>query len=147
MPATRRYLCVGLSRWICALGLSAWVVSAGADPRIDYLLHCGGCHLADGSGAPPEVPTLKNELGRLLSIDAGRDYLARVPGASQAPISDEALTQVLNWVLVEFNQETLPQGFKPLSTREVKRSRARVLADPLKFRAKFWSTDSNSESY
>jgi hypothetical protein len=61
-----------------------------------------------------------------------------VPGAAQAPISDEALAAVLNWVLLEFNRETLPAGFRPLRGSEVKRSRAQVLADPLKRRRELW---------
>jgi hypothetical protein len=39
---------------------------------------------------------------------------------------------------MEFNRETLPAGFRPLSSSEVAKSRARVLADPLKLRAELW---------
>jgi mono/diheme cytochrome c family protein len=111
---------------------------AGADPRSDYLMHCAGCHLADGSGLPPEVPSLAGPLGRIVSSPAGRDYVARVPGAAQAPLSDEALAAVLNWLLLEFNRATLPTNFQALRPREVARSRARVLADPLKLRNELW---------
>jgi hypothetical protein len=69
---------------------------------------------------------------------AGRDYVARVPGAAQTPLSDDELAAVLNWVLMEFNRETLPAGFRPLSGSEVAKSRARALADPLKLRAELW---------
>lgn len=112
--------------------------TAAADPRGDYLLHCAGCHLADASGAPPYVPSLAGPLGRLAASAEGRDYIARVPGAAQAPISDEALAAVLNWLLLEFNRATLPPGFEPLSGSEVARSRARVLADPLRLRRELW---------
>lgn len=118
--------------------LAAAAAPARADPRADYLLHCAGCHLADGRGSPGSVPSIAGPLGRIASSPAGRDYLARVPGAAQAPISDEALAAVLNWVLLELNRETLAAGFKPLSGREVARSRARVLADPLKLRRELW---------
>jgi len=57
---------------------------------------------------------------------------ARVPGAAQAPIRNDALAAVLNWVLLEFNRETLPAGFRPLRGSEVGRSRVQALADPLK---------------
>ena len=113
-------------------------VGANADPRIDYLLHCGGCHLPDGSGSPPQVPSLQDELGSIVSSSEGRSYIARVPGASQAPISDADLAEVLNWVLREFNEVTLPDGFKSITTKEVRRARSQVLADPLKYRAQFW---------
>jgi hypothetical protein len=77
-------------------------------------------------------------LGRIAASEEGRDYIARVPGASQAPISDAQLAAVLNWVLLEFNGETLPESFSPLTAEEVGKSRARVLSDPLKMRKTLW---------
>jgi hypothetical protein len=53
-------------------------------------------------------------------------------------MSDEQLAAVLNWMLTEFNSSTLPENFKPLSAKEVSKSRSLVLADPLKYRAQFW---------
>ena len=41
-------------------------------------------------------------------------------------------------LLLEFNRETLPAGFRPLRGSEVGRSRAQVLADPLKRRRELW---------
>jgi len=112
--------------------------AAAADPRSDFLMHCAGCHLADASGVPPYVPSLVGPLGRIASSPAGRDYLARVPGAAQAPLSDADLAEVLNWLLLEFNRETLPRDFRPLRAAEIARSRSRVLADPLKLRSELW---------
>jgi len=109
-----------------------------ANPRADYLMHCAGCHLADASGVPPYVPSLSGPLGRMVASPEGRDYLARVPGASQAPISDDALAAVFNWLLLEYNRDTLPKNFEPLRGAEVTRSRARVLADPLRLRSELW---------
>ena len=109
-----------------------------ASARTDYLLHCAGCHMPEGNGLPPEVPTLVGSLGRIAASDEGRDYIARVPGASQAPISDAQLAAVLNWVLLEFNSETLPESFRPLTVREVGKSRNKVLSDPLKMRRTLW---------
>jgi hypothetical protein len=51
---------------------------------------------------------------------------------------------VLNWVLLEFNRETLPAGFRPLRGSEVGRSRAQVLADPLKRRRELWPDTTDS---
>jgi len=56
-------------------------------PLVNYMIHCMGCHLPDGSGNPPEVPDTRGEMGRLLSVEGGREYLVQVPGAAQAPIS------------------------------------------------------------
>jgi hypothetical protein len=132
-------------REVLAAGiLLAITATTSADPRRDYLLHCAGCHLADGRGSPPSVPSLAGPLGRIVSSPAGRDYLARVPGAAQAPISDDALAAVLNWVLLEFNRATLPRDFKPLRASEIAHSRARVLTDPLKLRRELWP---ESEAY
>ena len=112
---------------------------AAADPHTDYLLHCSGCHRADGSGLPPDVPSLAGNLGRIVATAAGREYVVRVPGASQTPLSDGELAAVINWVLVQFNADTLPPGFKPLREAEVSKARGRgVLPDPHKFRREHW---------
>jgi len=123
---------------LLSVALLALAQPVGADPRGDYLMHCAGCHLADASGLPPDVPSLAGPLGRIVSSPAGRDYVARVPGAAQAPLTDEQLAAVLNWVLLEFNGETLPADFRPLRAAEVARSRASVLADPVKLRKELW---------
>jgi mono/diheme cytochrome c family protein len=133
----RRCLCL-------ATALTALVVAGGvrADDdraRVNYLLHCGGCHLPDGRGVPPEVPSLRAGLGRLTALPDGRRYLARVPGASQAPLSDAELTAVLNWILLTFSADTLPEDFTPLVADEVASARADVLADPLRERERLWS--------
>ena len=109
-----------------------------ADTRVNYLLHCGGCHRVDGTGLPPEVPTLVGTIGPLAGSPKGRDYLARVPGAAQAPITDAELAAVLNWVLTAFNAETLPVDFKPLDLAEIRRSRPQALADPTRLRNEIW---------
>jgi len=105
-----------------------------ADPRTDYLLYCRGCHRVNGEGVPPDVPSL-HELGPLAGSAAGREYLVRVPGVSQTPMDNARLAAVLNWVMSEFNSDTLPGDFKPYSTTEVAAARARVLLDPLRARA------------
>ena len=109
--------------------------SVRADPKTDYLLHCSGCHLPDGRGHSPAVPTLHDVIGRLVAEPSGRSYIVRVPGASQVPINDKKLTELVNWILMEFNSDTLPDNFKPLTVNEVKRARSQVLADPVKYRA------------
>ena len=121
-----------------AVALFLVPVVSVADPRADYLLHCGGCHLTDASGVPPSVPSLVNTLGRIVATPEGRDYVVRVPGASQTPLSDEQLAAVMNWVLLTFNKETLPDNFEPLGAREVGKSRSRVLADPQAMRESLW---------
>lgn len=98
---------------------------AGADsgaeypPSVNYMLHCMGCHLADGSGGPPDVPDVRGEMGCLLAVDGGREYLVQVPGAAQAPITNAELAAVVNYMLEAFSGHTLPQEYAPLTEEEV----------------------------
>lgn len=102
---------------------------AGQPPEVNYMLHCMGCHLPDGSGGPPDVPDLRGEMGRLLAVEGGREYLVQVPGASQAPISDAELAAVVNYMLETFNDHVLPADYAPLTTDEVARWRKDWLPD------------------
>lgn len=102
---------------------------AGQPPEINYMLHCMGCHLADGSGGPPDVPDIRGEMGCLLSVDGGRAYLVQVPGAAQAPVSDAELAALVNYMLKTFNADTLPADFTPLTAEEVTRWRGDWLMD------------------
>jgi len=108
---------------------------AYSDPRSHYLIHCMGCHLQDGSGTPPDVPVFDEGLLDLLKTDSGRAYLVQVPGGSQSPISDEALTSVLNWTLREFGGLNESQALAPISLDEVRKYRPMTLLNPVKTRA------------
>jgi hypothetical protein len=112
------------------------VASSAADTvvRSNYLLACRGCHLADGSGLPPEVPSLRDTLGPFAATRTGRDYLVRVPGVARSRLTDEELADVINWVLTEFNSASLPPDFEPFSTAEVAAARPRSLSDPAAYR-------------
>lgn len=90
------------------------------------------------------MPSLREELGRLVGIPGGRDYIVRVPGASQAPVTDQQLADILNFVLTEFNHRTLAKDFKPLTESEVSGSRRNILSDPFKYRAKLWDYSPDS---
>jgi hypothetical protein len=102
--------------------------------RNNYLLACRGCHLADGSGVPPAVPSLRNTLGQFTATDEGRGYLVRVPGVLQSRLNDRQLAEVINWVLTEFNAETLPSDFRRFTESEVAGWRKDILADPASMR-------------
>ncbi|MEM1436059.1 MAG: hypothetical protein AAGG11_18535 [Pseudomonadota bacterium] len=104
---------------------------AAADGRTDYLLYCGGCHLEDGTGDPPEVPNLRIDVDRFAASDAGRAYLTQVPGAAQVPISDARLAAVLNWMLANYYPE---RTFASFNAAEVATHRGQRLMDPLKKR-------------
>lgn len=134
--ATRLAACCACLVLLTAL-LTAFGPSAVAADKaeINYLLYCGGCHLHDGRGAPPEVPTLHDVPGRIESMNGGRDYLVRVPGAAQAPMTDADLAVVLNYLLETFSSATLADDFKPYTATEVASYRRNILQDPLKRRA------------
>ena len=107
-----------------ALAVAA-AANAAAPPDEDYLLHCSGCHHADGAGVPGVVPPLSG-LAPFLTTPAGRAYLVRVPGVAQAPIDDERLAALLNWVLREMSGARPSPAF---SAREVGALRAHPLRD------------------
>ncbi len=116
------------------LGTTALVLAltagAGAEtPEINYMLHCRGCHLADGSGAPEAVPALKGLVGRFLTVPGGRAYLVRVPGSAQSPLGDAELAEVLNWIIRAFGPHEMARDFTPYSAEEVARIRRPPLTD------------------
>ncbi len=123
-----------LARFIL-LGLTGSAGQAFADPHTDYLLYCRGCHLHTGDAVPTaSIPGL-HELAPLLESQEGRDYLIRVPGVAQSGMDDARLAAVLNWVIVNFNADTVGDDFERFTTEEVSKARPIVLVDPLRARA------------
>ena len=102
-------------------------VAAAEDARVLYLLHCQGCHLADGSGRPGAVPSLIG-VARFATLPAGRAYLVGVPGSAQAPLTNAELAEVLNWMLAEFGPADVAARLALFSAAEVARHR-QPLAD------------------
>jgi mono/diheme cytochrome c family protein len=109
--------------------LAAAAAGAGESPRVLYMLHCQGCHLADGSGRPGEVPPLAGALGRLAAVPGGRAYLVQVPGSASSPLSDAELAAVLNWVLRAFAPAPAAPPVAPYDAAEVARYRTTPLVD------------------
>jgi mono/diheme cytochrome c family protein len=99
-------------------------VARAETPRVNYMLQCQGCHGAEGRGAPGTVPSLAG-VGRFLRVPGGREYLVRVPGSSQAALTDAELAEVLNWMVREFD----PHDFVPYDAAEVARVRRPPLDD------------------
>ncbi|MCC5887402.1 MAG: hypothetical protein JJT88_13290 [Gammaproteobacteria bacterium] len=126
-----------LGRALALLLLAGFALQAAANPRFDYLLHCGGCHIEDGSGNPPEVPDLRKDLAYMIGFDAGRAYLVQVPGSAQAPLSDAGLAAVLNWMIDTYYPQ-LGGDFERFSPEEVTRHRSERLLDPKQARAALW---------
>lgn len=104
---------------IAAATLAGTASRAEYTPPVNYMLHCMGCHLPDGSGGPPDVPDVRGQMGCLLAVDGGREYLVQVPGAAQAPITNAELAAVVNYMLETFSSHTLPDDYVPLTEQEV----------------------------
>ena len=104
---------------------------AGPGVAEDYALHCSACHTAEGGGSPGLVPSLR-ELAPLLALPGGREYLVRVPGVAQAPLSPDRIARLLNWVLAQYSGLAVEPRY---SAEEVEVLRRSPLRDPVGFRA------------
>ena len=93
----------------------------------NYLLNCQGCHLPDAIGSPGLVPKMKGFIGNFLRVAGGREFIIRVPGAASAPISDEELAELMNWLLEKYSKDQLPDDFKPYTAAEVGKLRKHPL--------------------
>ena len=111
----------------CALALVlASAAHADSYEEHDYLLSCSGCHRIDGGGSNV-VPSFEG-LSELADTPGAREYWIRVPGAAQAPLSDQRLAALMNWLVKRFTAKA-PE---PLYTAaEVGRLRAKPLRDPI----------------
>ena len=127
----RRLLVVGLL--FSAQAFSGSVDSVHA--QNNFMLHCQGCHRADGSGLPGSVPSMKNFVSNFLLVPGGREFLIRVPGSANSSLSDKDLAELLNWMLTELSEQALPKHFELYTEAEVKRVRASVLVDVGAYRA------------
>jgi hypothetical protein len=123
---------------VAALALSC----AGANdalayqPEVNFQLNCMGCHLADGSGESGRVPSLRRSMVIFSASAAGRDYIIRVPGVAQSPLSDEETAALLNWMARNLSDLPLPPGFLAYSAAEVQRSRTHPLSQVRSVRAR-----------
>jgi len=100
------------------------------------MLNCMGCHLPDGSGAPGKVPSLRESLALLSMTGPGRRYLVQVPGASQAPLSNPELAQLLNWMVRNLSAHAVPAEFTDFTASEVAGYRRSTLVNVRDARAR-----------
>ena len=97
-----------------------------------------GCHLADGSGQPRRVPSIRRSLVLFSGSPEGRDYVVRVPGVAQSPLSDEDTAALLNWMARNLSDLKVPRGFADYSAVEVHNLRDRPLIKVSAIRARLW---------
>jgi hypothetical protein len=97
--------------------------------QVAYLEHCGGCHGIQGVSAPQEVPDLAGQVGSFLCTPAGRAYLVRLPNVALAPISDQVLADVMNFVVFQLGGAVANQRTPLYTEEEVVRLRGQPLTD------------------
>lgn len=106
------------------------IATANATPteQFNYMLNCQGCHLPDGSGFPAHnVPDLRNQMGKFLFVPGGREFIVQVPGSAQSDLDDQALADLLNWMLQTFSPDQLPANLQPYTGHEVAQLRQQPL--------------------
>jgi hypothetical protein len=132
---------------IAALVLAcAAVTSASAyEPMVNYQLHCMGCHRADGSGQPGRVPSIRRTLLLFSQSSQGREYVARVPGVAQSPLSNEDTATLLNWMARNLSDLKLPAGFSDYSAAEIQSLRVHPLVTVKPMRARLLRTAPNAK--
>ena len=96
-------------------------------PRVNFQLQCMGCHHADGGGEAGRVPSLRRTLVPFSAFAAGRDFVMRVPGVAQAPLSDAEIAALLNWMARNLSDVPLPVDFADYTAAEVGQARHRPL--------------------
>lgn len=126
-----------MRRWPAAgLAITLLLAAPGAaDPRIDYTLHCRGCHGPDGGGVAGAAPSFRGHLAKFLRVPGGRAYLVQVPGTAQSELDDEHVAVLLNWLLEEFSPNQIPPDFVPYNGREVTGLRRTRMTDVVAVRA------------
>jgi mono/diheme cytochrome c family protein len=101
----------------------------------NYTLNCMGCHSPTGAGVAGKIPPLRGSLGYFMHVPEGREFVVRVPGASNSALDDAELAEVVNWLLLRFNRDELPPGFVPYTADEVARLRRPAFAEVAQRRA------------
>jgi hypothetical protein len=123
---------------IATIALSWATVNAAwsYQPVVNYQLRCMGCHLADGSGQPGRVPSIRRSLVLFSASPEGRDYVVRVPGVAQSPLSDEDTAALLNWMARNLSDLKVPPGYVDYSEAEIHRLRDHPLVRVSAIRAR-----------
>jgi len=109
--------------------------------RLHYIQYCTGCHLMDGSGAPPRgIPSMRGTLGHFLQVPGGREFIAQVPGVMNSPLNDRQVADLMNWLLPTMADAHTPAAARspspPYSADEIARLRKSRPADVLGTRAR-----------
>jgi hypothetical protein len=114
-----------------------WAVSSHAlEPQVNYQLQCMGCHHADAAGETGRVPSIRRALVLFSGLPEGREYLLRVPGVAQAPLSDQDLATLMNWMVRNLSDVPLQRDFVEFTPAEVRTARRQPLVAVIAQRAR-----------
>lgn len=150
-------ICLGLTLVMAFDGFANNVISNTSSERykapyinnerakFNYQMLCQGCHTPKGIGGK-DVPKLKGYIGNFLTFKKGREYLVKVPGAANAALNDEHLAELLNWMIVEMSEASLPEKPQFYSPFEISILRATPLMEVLKYRESLVKTISLKNS-
>jgi mono/diheme cytochrome c family protein len=109
--------------------------TASDSPSTLYLLHCSGCHGADGMGERrADVPPLPPYVGNFLRDPLGRLYVANVGGVTSSGLNAVDTAAVLNWVMARFGERTAPAGAVKFNADEIRALRAKRKVDSVSLR-------------
>ncbi len=121
----------------CCLPFTGQAAGVNSDAT-NYKIFCSGCHTIDGRGSgDSRVPTFRNYVGKFLTVEGGRAFLVRVPGVATAPLNDEKMASMLNWLIKEFDPKRADLiNSNPYTAEEVGPLRKDILRTSLlKYRA------------
>jgi len=122
-----------LARMIAVAVLIGFTSDAGADEqraRVNYMIHCQGCHLPEAVGYPGKVPRMRDFVGYFLHSREGREFIIRVPGVSTSSLGNDQVTELMNWLLLTYSAPQLPRNFVPFTVDEVATLRPDPEPDP-----------------
>lgn len=101
--------------------------------KFNYQMLCQGCHTPDGSGVK-DVPQIKGFIGNFLANKKGREYLVRVPGSANSALNDKDLAEVLNWIILEMGDKSIPKNLQRYTADEVAKLRKNPLFEVVEYR-------------
>ncbi len=125
MDFTYQFVLAGVLTYMSLVSVHADdYVKNEALARQDWRLQCQGCHGAEARGGNlDKVPNMFGILASFLKVEGGRQYLTEVPGVVAAPLSNERLADLMNWMMREFDGDNLPMNVSPFTAEEMKASR------------------------
>lgn len=125
----RALLIATLPAAAAAIALPA-IAEDAASARVNYILHCSGCHGMQGLGTlEGGIPPFPDSIGHIVGSEIGRTYIMHVPGVITTDMSDAEIAAVMNYIIDEWSD-----GGEHFTAEEVTRRRAEPVGDVVEFR-------------